>query len=200
VTLRQVPLVALVLSLAACGGGGAKSAGDKKCDIRGDASFPLLDSQRRHSVNVETNLGQFAIRLDVAEAPCVASSFAALVRRHYFDKTIFHRIVPGFVIQGGDPSGTGAGGPGYTVVEAPPASSRYTEGVVAMAKSSAEPPGAAGSQFFVVTAKNAGLPPDYAILGTVTEGLNVVRRIGRLGNPVTERPTQRVVVRRMMVM
>lgn len=150
-------------------------------------------------VNVETNLGQFTIRLDAAESPCVASSFASLVRRHYFDKTTFHRIVPGFVIQGGDPSGSGAGGPGYTVVEAPPTNSQYTEGTVAMAKSNAEPPGAAGSQFFVVTAKNAGLPPDYAILGKVTGGLDVVRRIGRLGNPVTERPTRRVVVRRMTV-
>jgi cyclophilin family peptidyl-prolyl cis-trans isomerase len=191
----------LVLSLAACGGGSggkAKSTEDR-CDIRGDATFPPLAPKRPHNVDVLTNLGSFRIRLDVEDSPCVTSSFASLVRRNFFDGTVFHRIVPHFVIQGGDPSGTGAGGPGYTVIEPPPANSLYTEGVVAMAKSESEPRGAAGSQFFVVTATNAGLPPDYAILGVVTKGLNVVRRIGRLGDPATEKPTRRVVVLRMTV-
>jgi cyclophilin family peptidyl-prolyl cis-trans isomerase len=127
----------------------------------------------------------------------VTSSFASLVRKQFFDGTSFHRIVPDFVIQGGDPTGTGTGGPGYTVRDVPPKNARYTKGVVAMAKTQAEPPGTAGSQFFVVTAPDAGLPPDYAILGTVTNGLKVVERIGRLGNPVTERPTRRVVVLHM---
>jgi cyclophilin family peptidyl-prolyl cis-trans isomerase len=119
------------------------------------------------------------------------------VRRHFFDGTVFHRIVPGFVIQGGDPTAKGTGGPGYTVVDVPPRNSLYTEGVVAMAKAPSEPRGAAGSQFFIVTAADAGLPPDYAILGVVTKGLKVVERIGRLGNRVTEKPTRRVVVLRM---
>ena len=101
------------------------------------------------------------------------------------------------MVQGGDPTGTGTGGPGYTVTEPPPRNSLYTEGVVAMAKSQSEPPGAAGSQFFIVTAPNAGLPPDYAILGVVSKGLKVVERIGRLGNRATEQPTRRVVVLRM---
>jgi len=119
------------------------------------------------------------------------------VRKRFFDGTIFHRIVPGFVIQGGDPTGTGTGGPGYSVRDVPPRNSLYTEGVVAMAKSAAEPRGTAGSQFFVVTAADAGLPPDYAILGVVTKGLKVVEKIGRLGNRATERPTRRVAVLRM---
>jgi cyclophilin family peptidyl-prolyl cis-trans isomerase len=85
------------------------------------------------------------------------------------------------------------------VRDVPPRNSLYTEGVVAMAKSPAEPPGTSGSQFFVVTAVNAGLQPDYAILGVVTKGLKVVRKIGKLGNPVTEKPTRRVVVLRMVV-
>ena len=197
----RLSLIPLVVALAACGGG-SKSTGATKnsCDVRGsDTRFPLLSSKRPHSVGVVTNLGSFEIRLDVAHSPCVTSSFAALVRRNFFDGTVFHRIVPDFVIQGGDPSGTGTGGPGYTVVEAPPAGSTYTEGVVAMAKAGDEPPGAAGSQFFVVTAKDAGLPPDYAILGTVSKGLNVVHRIGKLGDPTTEQPTRRVVVLRMTV-
>jgi len=191
-------LILLVLALGACGGGGKANTAEKQCPTTGrDVTFPLLDPKRPHTVDVLTNLGSFAFRLDVEDSPCVTSSFASLVRKHFFDGTVFHRIVPGFVIQGGDPTATGTGGPGYTVTDVPPANSLYTEGVVAMAKSPAEPRGAAGSQFFIVTASNAGLQPDYAILGVVTKGLKVVERIGRLGNRVTEKPTRRIAVLRM---
>src|SRR5438093_852140 len=139
------------------------------------------------------------VRQDVGNSPCTTSSFAALVRKRFFDGTRFHRIVPGFVIQGGDPTATGKGGPGYSVRDVPASDSRYTKGVVAMAKTAAELPGTSGSQFFVVTAVDAGLPPEYAILGVVTKGLRVVERIGRLGDPVNERPTRRVVVQRVVV-
>jgi cyclophilin family peptidyl-prolyl cis-trans isomerase len=196
----RLSLILLVLALAACGGGagGKAKSHEQQCPTTGKAvTFPLLDPRQPHTVGVLTNFGRFAIRLDVEDSPCVTSSFASLVRKRFFDGTVFHRIVPGFVIQGGDPTATGTGGPGYTVVDVPPANSLYTEGVVAMAKSSSEPRGAAGSQFFVVTASNAGLPPDYAILGVVTKGLKVVERIGRLGNPVTEKPTRRVAVLQM---
>jgi peptidyl-prolyl cis-trans isomerase B (cyclophilin B) len=187
-----------VLALAACGGAEKAKTDEQRCPTKGaKVTFPLLDPNRPHTVEVLTNLGRFAIRLDVEDSPCTTSSFAALVRRRFFDGTVFHRIVPGFVIQGGDPTAKGTGGPGYTVVDVPPRNSLYTEGVVAMAKAPSEPRGAAGSQFFIVTAANAGLPPDYAILGVVTEGLKVVERIGRLGNRVTEKPTRRVVVLRM---
>ena len=191
-------LTLLVLALAACGGGGKANTAEKQCPTTGrDVTFPLLDPKRPHTVDVLTNLGGFAFRLDVEDSPCVTSSFASLVRKRFFDGTVFHRIVPGFVIQGGDPTATGTGGPGYTVTDVPPANSLYTEGVVAMAKSHAEPRGAAGSQFFIVTASNAGLQQDYAILGVVTKGLKVVERIGRLGNRVTEKPTRRIAVLRM---
>jgi cyclophilin family peptidyl-prolyl cis-trans isomerase len=162
-------------------------------------TFPLLDKSKAYTVDVLTNFGQFNIRLDVADSPCTTSSFASLVRKHFFDGTIFHRIVPSFVIQGGDPTATGTGGPGYSVRDVPPRNSLYTEGVVAMAKSPAEPPGTAGSQFFVVTSVNAGLPPVYAILGVVTKGLKTVRKIAHFGNPENEKPTRRVVVLRMLV-
>jgi peptidyl-prolyl cis-trans isomerase B (cyclophilin B) len=194
----RLPLILLVLALAACGGGGKAKSTENRCPTTGrDVTFPLLDSKRPHTVDVLTNLGGFAFRLDVEDSPCVTSSFASLVRKHFFDGTVFHRIVPGFVIQGGDPTATGTGGPGYTVTDVPPANSLYTEGVVAMAKSADEPRGAAGSQFFIVIASNAGLEPDYAILGVVTRGLKVVERIGRLGNRVTEQPTRRIAVLRM---
>ena len=148
---------------------------------------------------MRTNLGTFAFTLDVKDSPCTTASFAALVRRRFFDGTRFHRIVPGFVIQGGDPTASGSGGPGYSVVDTPPQTARYTKGVVAMAKTGTEPAGTSGSQFFVVTGADAGLPPDYALLGRVVRGLGVVERIGRLGDPATEEPTRRVVIRRVGV-
>lgn len=198
----RLPLAALAsLALAACGGGGGERGGqaEEKCRTTGAAvSFRSLDPSKQHTVHVLTNLGEFSFRLDVKDSPCTTASFASLVRKGFFDGTRFHRIVPRFVIQGGDPTATGTGGPGYTVVDVPPTNVAYTEGVVAMAKAADEPPGSSGSQFFVVTGNDAGLPPEYAILGMVTKGLPVVERIGRLG-AVNERPTRKVVVLRMTV-
>jgi cyclophilin family peptidyl-prolyl cis-trans isomerase len=189
-----------LLVLATGAGCGGKQKAESACPTTGkQVTFPLLNKKTPYTVNVLTNFGAFDIRLDVEDSPCTTSSFAALVRSKFFDGTRFHRIIPGFVIQGGDPTATGRGGPGYTVVDVPPKNSLYTEGVVAMAKSPDEPAGTAGSQFFVVTGANVGLPPQYAILGVVTKGLKVVERIGKLGNRVTEQPTKRVVVLRMLV-
>ena len=143
---------------------------------------------------VRTSCGEFAIELDVRASPNAVASFWTLANSGYFDGTYFHRVVPGFVIQGGDPTGSGLGGPGYTTVDTPARSTTYTRGVVAMAKGAAEAPGTAGSQFFIVTAEDAALPPDYAVIGKVIRGLDVVQRIGRLGDPNTELPTQPVVI------
>lgn len=192
-----------VLALAACGGSGNKQGenggGEKDCPTSGkQVTFPMLDPAKQHTVNVRTNLGSFAFRLNVKDSPCTTSSFASLVRKRFFDGTKFHRIVPGFVIQGGDPTGTGSGGPGYTVVDVPPSDAAYTRGVVAMAKTGAEPAGTAGSQFFVVTGTDAMLTPDYALLGKVSSGLDVVLRIGKLGDS-SEQPTRNIVVQRMTV-
>jgi len=140
-----------------------------------------LDASREHALVVQTSCGSFTIDLDPEQAPETTASLVTLASDGYFDDTTFHRVVPGFVIQGGDPTGTGAGGPGYTTVDVPAAGSRYVRGVVAMAKSGAEPPGSAGSQFFVVTGEDAGLPPEYAIVGDVTEGMETVDRIDALG-------------------
>lgn len=150
------------------------------------------------TATVETNCGNFEIALDTTRAPKTTSSFAYLARRGFYDDTSFHRIVPGFVIQGGDPTGTGSGGPGYFVDEAPPQGLSYTRGIVAMAKTSAEPPGRSGSQFFVVTAADAGLLPDYALLGRVTRGFDVVQRIEQLGTP-SGKPKSPVVIKRITV-
>jgi cyclophilin family peptidyl-prolyl cis-trans isomerase len=145
---------------------------------------------------VETNCGAFEIALDTRGNPKTAASFEHLANEGVYDGTWFHRIVPGFVIQGGDPDGTGTGGPGYSVVEAPPRDAEYTRGVVAMAKTQAEEPGTSGSQFFVVTGADAGLPPDYAIVGKVRDGMDVVRTIESFGDPSgqSEEPLAPVVI------
>ena len=144
---------------------------------------------------VTTNCGTFTIRLDPKRSPHAVASFEALAKDGYFDDTVFHRIVPGFVIQGGDPTAMGTGGPGYTTVDPPPSGTAYTKNVVAMAKTTTEPPGAAGSQFFIVTGDRLALAPDYAVIGEVTDGKDVVERIGMLGDPATEQPTETVVIR-----
>jgi peptidyl-prolyl cis-trans isomerase B (cyclophilin B) len=147
---------------------------------------------------VKTSCGTFEIALDTKRAPKTANSFAFLAEEGFYDDLTFHRVAPGFVIQGGDPEGTGTGGPGYSVDEKPPANLAYTKGTVAMAKSSAEPPGRSGSQFFVVTAADAGLPPEYALVGKVSKGYDAVQRIEKLGTP-EEKPKQTVLIEEVTI-
>jgi cyclophilin family peptidyl-prolyl cis-trans isomerase len=193
--VRALLLVLVVNALATgCGGGngadtttsaagGCESVDAPAAREPGSRKAPTqpLDAGKTYSLAVDTNCGSFTMELDPAVAPRTAASLVALANDGYFDDTIFHRVVPGFVIQGGDPSQSGAGGPGYTTVDVPPADAKYTRGVVAMAKGGTEAPGTSGSQFFVVTADDAGLPPDYAIVGKVTEGMDAVDRIDALG-------------------
>lgn len=146
------------------------------------------------TVEIETSCGGFTIALDTERAPKTANSFAFLAEEGVYDDTPFHRVVPEFVIQGGDPTGSGSGGPGYSVDEKPPANLAYTKGVVAMAKSGAEPPGRSGSQFYVVTSADAGLPPEYALVGRVSEGFDTVARIEALGVPGEDGPPKQTVV------
>jgi len=197
---RRLPLaLLLVLALAACGGSkkqatppqqtttdaaGCRSVTPPAGQARTESKpTKRLDPAKTYEVQIATNCGSFTIRLAVKTSPATTASFASLVQKRFFDGTVFHRIVPGFVIQGGDPTGSGSGGPGYTTVDIPPASTRYTLGVVAMAKTGADPAGTSGSQFFVVTAQDAQLPPDYAVLGTIAKGQAVVGKIGELGDP-----------------
>jgi cyclophilin family peptidyl-prolyl cis-trans isomerase len=146
-----------------------------------EAPTEPLDASKTYTLTFDTSCGSFTITLDQKLAPKTAASLVALANAGYFDDTIFHRVVPGFVIQGGDPTQSGGGGPGYSTVDVPPSDGKYTQGVVAMAKSGVEAPGTSGSQFFVVTGEDAGLPPEYAIVGEVTGGLDTALRIDALG-------------------
>jgi peptidyl-prolyl cis-trans isomerase B (cyclophilin B) len=187
----------------------AKAGGCREVDAPrpkpdGGAEKPSgrLDPGATYVVRLKTSCGGIAIRLDQKTSPKTAASFANLARTGFFDGTVFHRIVPGFVIQGGDPTGTGTGGPGYSTRDTPPRDAAYLQGTVAMAKSPVEPPGTAGSQFYIVTAPDAGLPPDYALLGEVVKGQAVVDAIGMLGDPASGQagtPLQPVVIERAVV-
>jgi cyclophilin family peptidyl-prolyl cis-trans isomerase len=222
---RRLPMFALVAALAGCGssashssraGGGsttapspATTAAAGPCrTVTAPAPKPQphlmaptikLDPRRGYTVTVQTNCGTFAFALAVRGAPKTSASFYSLVKRGFFDGLTFHRVVPGFVIQGGDPTGTGAGGPGYTIVEAPPPDLQYVQGVVAMAKTAVQPAGASGSQFFIVTGANAGLPPQYALVGKIVSGQAVVNAIGSLPTNAAQMPTPPVVMTRVTV-
>jgi cyclophilin family peptidyl-prolyl cis-trans isomerase len=204
---RTTPIIACLLALVPAAGAATRhaSAGCKTVPrpaARQETRKPpkqTLDTHKRYDVTLVTNCGSFTIRLDVRHSPHTTASFAALAHSHFFDRTIFHRIVPGFVIQGGDPTQTGTSGPGYSTVDRPPATARYGEYTVAMAKTQTEAPGTSGSQFFVVTGPTVQLPPDYALLGTVYAGRKVVDAIGKLGNPQTELPTRIVEIERATV-
>jgi len=198
------------LLLAACGDGngdgkeqatapGCKEASPsepQKVDLP-PPEQTVRDGERLTAV-VKTSCGNFDIALDTERAPKTTNSFVYLARKGFFDGLDFQRIAPGFVIQGGDPLGNGTGGPGYSIDEKPPANLAYTRGVVAMAKTEVEPPGRSGSQFFVVLAADAGLSPDFALVGRVDRGMDVVERIGSLGTP-TEQPTQMVLIERITI-
>ena len=195
--------------LASCGSGGAASATDSSAtgssgadpttttttaagacspvsrpSPRGPQHIPppktALDASKRYVVTLATNCGAIAIQLDVKHAPRTTASFAYLVRRGFYNDLTFHRVAANFVIQGGDPNGDGSGGPGYTIVEPPPHNLHYTLGTVAMAKTGADPAGASGSQFFIVTTREAPLPAQYALVGKVVGDFAAVDAIAKL--------------------
>jgi peptidyl-prolyl cis-trans isomerase B (cyclophilin B) len=202
--VRPAVLILLLTSLVASGcmgdddSGPGPSVTSCEVDIQDPGHAPSLQPLspgKTYRIEFETSHGAFTVELDPAKAPCNGDSLMDLAKAGFFDNTRFHRIVPGFVIQGGDPTATGNGGSGYTTQDAVAPDTAYTKGVVAMAKSSFEPSGTGGSQFFIVTGDNVQLPPDYAVVGKVVEGLDVIEKIGKLGNRKTEAPTQRIVIK-----
>ena len=215
-------LLVLVLGIAACGGSDepkgeatateeaaspAESAGCEQVEAptpkeQGDLAKPKerLKAGGNYVATVVTSCGEFKIKLDAKRAPRTGGSFKYLADKGFYDGLTFHRIVAGFVIQGGDPKGDGTGGPGYTVVEKPPGGLQYTKGVVAMAKGGNEPPGASGSQWFVVTAEDAQLPADYAVLGRVAGDDAAVRRLAATpADEKTERPQTPLVIQTVTI-
>ena len=154
-----------------------------------------IDSSKTYLATVKTDIGTFVITLDSKESPVAVNSFVFLAQHKLFNCVIFHRVIPGFVVQGGDPTGTGTGGPGYEFAEAgpPTASPQYPLDSVAMANSnnpSTHDPNTNGSQFFVVTgSQGEALPSDYVLFGKVTSGMSVIQKINNDGSSAGVPPT-----------
>ena len=185
-------------SSTSAGAGGCETAEKPPAkDVNLDAPKQVLRPGEKATATVETTCGTFVLELDTKTAPKTANSFAYLAEQGVYDDTWFHRIVTDAFIQGGDPKGNGTGGPGYSVTETPPEDTSYLQGYAAMAKTQVEPPGTSGSQFFIVAQADAGLPPDYAVFGQVTKGIDVIKRIAALGDPASGQvgtPTQVVLI------
>lgn len=164
---------------------------------RFDAPPPLcIDPARTYGATVVTSHGTMTVSLDAAGAPNTVNNFVFLARYHYYDGVGFHRIIPGFMLQGGDPDGTGRGGPGYRFADELPKPGRYEVGSLAMANAG---PNTNGSQFFIVSGPSGtGLPPQYSLFGKVVAGLDVVSAIEAQGSP-SGAPKQKVVIESVTV-
>jgi len=157
-----------------------------------------IDPAKTYTAKVETNQGDFTLTLDAAKAPKTVNNFVFLSRYHYYDGIIFHRIIKDFMIQGGDPLGTGTGGPGYAFGDELPAAGEYQKYSVAMANSG---PNTNGSQFFIITGdQGVGLPPQYSLFGTATEGTDVIDKIGVVQTDASnDKPTSEVKIDKVTI-
>lgn len=165
-------ILSLTLFFGACGGE------SKEClpsDMQYDNAPPLtIDVSKTYIATIVTQKGEIELELSPEDAPISVNSFVFLAREGFYDCVIFHRVEPGFVIQGGDPTGTGTGGPGYTI-PGEFAGSSFKTGVLGMARS--REPDSGGSQFFIMLGASPGLDGQYTAFGHVTSGMDVVRQI-----------------------
>ncbi len=199
-------VLVVAVSVAACSGSAASplptiaigptaSAATPACPTSQPAALPAGESR---TVTVETEKGTFAIDVEADLSPIAAGNFVTLAECGFYDGVVFHRVVPGFVIQGGDPTGTGTGGPGYTIKDEP-VTAQYGRGTVAMARTSA--PDSVGSQFFVVLDDGArealAQYNTYQIIGTVTSGMEVVDAIAAAAD--AENPSRPVIMTKVTV-
>ena len=151
-----------------------------------------IDPERRYTATLDTSLGEIVIALDAVRAPDTVNNFVFLALNHFYDGVAFHRIINGFMCQGGDPTGTGRGGPGYRLADELPQSGQYQIGSVAMANAG---PDTNGSQFFIVSGPDgARLPPAYSLFGQVVKGLDVLDEMQRVPTGGGDRPKSDVVI------
>ncbi len=156
-----------------------------------------IDPSKRYTATMETSMGTLVVALDAAAAPRTVNSFVFLARYHYYDGLIFHRIINGFVCQGGCPEGSGRGGPGYRFADELPKAGRYQIGSFAMANAG---PNTNGSQFFIISGPDgARLPPNYALFGQVVKGLEIVDAMQKVATGAGDRPREDVVIQSVTI-
>jgi cyclophilin family peptidyl-prolyl cis-trans isomerase len=164
---------------------------------RFDGPPPMcIDPSKRYTAEMATTKGTMVVALDPIAAPRTVNNFVVLARYHYFDGIHFHRVIPGFMLQGGDPDGSGRGGPGYRFEDELPGPGRYEIGSLAMANAG---PNTNGSQFFVISGPSGvSLPPQYSLFGKVVKGLDVVAAIDAIGTG-SGTPKEKVVIESVTV-
>ena len=151
-----------------------------------------IDPTKRYTATMETSMGTIVISLDPINAPKTTNNFVFLALNHYYDGIIFHRIIKGFVCQGGDPQGSGMGGPGYRFEDELPKPGKYAIGSLAMANAG---PNTNGSQFFIISGQSGcTLPPLYSLFGQVVKGLDVVETMQNVETDGRDRPRTDVVI------
>ena len=152
----------------------------------------IIDPEKTYTATLVTSMGELKIALDPIGAPKTVNNFVFLSRYHYYDGIIFHRIIPGFMCQGGDPDGSGRGGPGYKFADELPKPGRYEIGSVAMANAG---PNTNGSQFFLVSGRSGvSLPPSYSLFGKIVKGLEVLDAMEKVKTAAGDRPVTPVVI------
>ncbi len=155
-----------------------------------------IDASKRYTATMDTSMGTMVIALDAINAPLTVNNFVFLALNHYYEGVIFHRIINGFMCQGGDPTGTGTGGPGYKFNDEP-VKQRYQLGSVAMANAG---PNTNGSQFFLISgASGVGLPPQYNHFGQIVKGLEVLDAMQAVQTARGDRPLTDVVINKVTI-
>ena len=156
-----------------------------------------IDPAKRYTATMETSMGTLVIALDPIAAPRTVNNFVYLAAQHYYDGVIFHRIISGFMCQGGDPDGSGRGGPGYKFGDELPKPGKYQIGSLAMANAG---PNTNGSQFFIVSGPSGcSLPPAYSLFGQVVKGLEVVEAMQNVATGSGDRPKTDVVIKSVTI-
>ena len=163
-----------------------------KCQKFSEPPEMGIDPDKRYTATMSTSMGDLVIALDAVKAPATVNNFVFLALNHYYDGVIFHRIINGFMCQGGDPDGSGRGGPGYRFADELPKAGQYEIGSLAMANAG---PNTNGSQFFVISGKSGvQLPPQYSLFGKVVKGLEIVDAMQRVPTSGGDRPKTDVVI------
>ncbi len=156
-----------------------------------------IDTSKRYTAEMVTSMGTLTISLDAVSAPNTVNNFVSLARYHYYDGLVFHRVIQGFMVQGGCPEGSGRGGPGYKFDDELPKPGRYELGSLAMANAG---PNTNGSQFFVISGPSGvGLPPQYSLFGKVVKGLELVGEIEKVPTGHSDRPVDDLVIQSITI-
>ncbi len=204
IAITAIVGIAAIPVLAGCGSSDSSSTATTGADTStasaktwSSAPAMAIDVNAAYTATMKTSKGAITIALDPSQAPKTVNNFVFLSKNGFYDGLTFHRVIPGFMIQGGDPAGTGSGGPGYEFADELPNANTYKIGSVAMANAG---PNTNGSQFFIVTGPNGvSLPPSYSLFGQVTKGQAVANAIAQVPRDSTDKPNAPVTIQSVTI-